>query len=98
MDCSVIQAIWCCQIELRVAGCGLRLAGCEFQDTGFGIRVSERELRNPLKEVIFILLNCKGAWVRNHKDLDIYQLSNDIAVKMHRLTLKLSKYIQYEKN
>ena len=34
--------------------------------------------------------------MRNYKDLEIYQLSYDLAVKIHRLTLKLPKYEQYE--
>jgi four helix bundle protein len=34
--------------------------------------------------------------VRSYKDLEIYQLSFDLAVKIRRLTLKLPKYEQYE--
>jgi four helix bundle protein len=34
--------------------------------------------------------------VRSYKDLEIYQLSYDLAVKIHWLTLKLPKYEQYE--
>ena len=34
--------------------------------------------------------------MRSYKDLEIYQLSFDLAVKVHRLTLKLPNYEQYE--
>lgn len=32
----------------------------------------------------------------SYKDLEIYQLSYELAVKMHKFTLKLPKYEQYE--
>ena len=34
--------------------------------------------------------------MRSYKDLEIYQLSFDLAVKVHRLTRKLPNYEQYE--
>ena len=34
--------------------------------------------------------------MRSYKDLEIYQLSYDLAVKIHKLTFKLPKYEQYE--
>jgi four helix bundle protein len=34
--------------------------------------------------------------LRSYKDLEIYQLSYELAVKVHKFTLKLSKYEQYE--
>jgi four helix bundle protein len=34
--------------------------------------------------------------VRSYKDLEIYQLSYKLAVKIHRLTLTLPNYEQYE--
>lgn len=34
--------------------------------------------------------------MRSYKDLEIYQLSYKLAVKIHRLTLKLPNYEQYE--
>ncbi len=34
--------------------------------------------------------------MRSYKDLEIYQLSYKLAVKIHRLTLKLPHYEQYE--
>ena len=34
--------------------------------------------------------------MRSYKDLEIYQLSYDLAVKIHRLTLKLPNYEKYE--
>ncbi|CAB1072796.1 hypothetical protein D1AOALGA4SA_1643 [Olavius algarvensis Delta 1 endosymbiont] len=34
--------------------------------------------------------------MRSYKDLEIYQLSYQLAVKIHRLTLKLPNYEQYE--
>jgi hypothetical protein len=33
--------------------------------------------------------------VKSYRDLEIYQLSYDLAVKVHRFTLKLPKYEQY---
>ena len=38
----------------------------------------------------------KGSWVGSYKDLAIYQLSYDLAVKVHRLSLRLPGYEQYE--
>jgi hypothetical protein len=32
----------------------------------------------------------------SYKDLDIYRLSYELAVKVHKFTLKLPKYEQYE--
>ena len=32
----------------------------------------------------------------SYEDLEIYQLSYDLAVKVHQLTLKLPRYEQYE--
>jgi four helix bundle protein len=34
--------------------------------------------------------------VSSYRDLEIYQLSYDLAVKIHKLTLKLPRYEQYE--
>jgi four helix bundle protein len=34
--------------------------------------------------------------VRSYKDLEIYQISYDLAVKIHNLTLKLPNYERYE--
>jgi four helix bundle protein len=34
--------------------------------------------------------------VGSYRDLEIYQLSYDLAVKIHKLTLKLPRYEQYE--
>ena len=34
--------------------------------------------------------------MKNYKDLEIYRLSYDLAVKVHRMTLKLPKYEMYE--
>ena len=34
--------------------------------------------------------------MRSYKDLEIYQLSYDLAVKVHRFTFKLPKYELYE--
>jgi four helix bundle protein len=34
--------------------------------------------------------------LRSYKDLEIYQLSYELAVKVHKFTLKLPKYEQYE--
>jgi four helix bundle protein len=34
--------------------------------------------------------------VKSYKDLEIYQLSYDLAVKIHKFSLKLPKYEQYE--
>ena len=34
--------------------------------------------------------------MRSYKDLEIFQLSYDLAVKVHRLTLKLPNYEKYE--
>jgi four helix bundle protein len=34
--------------------------------------------------------------VKNYKDLEIYKLSYDLAVKVHRMTLKLPKHEMYE--
>ncbi|MEE4263731.1 MAG: four helix bundle protein [Desulfobacteraceae bacterium] len=34
--------------------------------------------------------------MRSYKDLEIYQLSYELAVKVHKFTLKLPKYEQYE--
>jgi four helix bundle protein len=34
--------------------------------------------------------------VKNYKDLEIYSLSYDLAVKLHKLSLKLPKYELYE--
>ena len=34
--------------------------------------------------------------MRSYKDLEIYQLSYKLAVKVHKLTLKLPKFEQYE--
>jgi four helix bundle protein len=41
-------------------------------------------------------LEYKGVLVRSYKDLEIYQLSYKLAVKVHKLTLKLPKYELYE--
>jgi len=41
-------------------------------------------------------LDYKGALVRSYKDLEIYRLSYELAVKIHRLTLKLPQFEQYE--
>ena len=34
--------------------------------------------------------------MKNYKDLEIYKLSYDLAVKVHRMTLKLPKHEMYE--
>ena len=34
--------------------------------------------------------------MRSYKDLEIYQLSYELAVKIHKLTLKLPNFEQYE--
>ena len=34
--------------------------------------------------------------MKSYKDLEIYQLSYELAVKVHNLTLRLPKYEQYE--
>jgi four helix bundle protein len=34
--------------------------------------------------------------VRSYKDLEIYQISYDLAVKIHKFSLKLPNYEQYE--
>ena len=34
--------------------------------------------------------------MQSYKDLEIYQLSYDLAVKVHKFTLKLPKYEQYD--
>jgi four helix bundle protein len=34
--------------------------------------------------------------VKSYRDLEIYQISYDLAVKIHRFSLKLPKYEQYE--
>ena len=34
--------------------------------------------------------------MKNYKDLDIYNLSYDLALKVHKLSLKLPKYEMYE--
>ena len=34
--------------------------------------------------------------MKSYKDLDIYQLSYELAVKVHKFTLRLPKYEQYE--
>ena len=34
--------------------------------------------------------------MKSYKDLEVYQLSYDLAVKVHKFTLKLPKYEQYE--
>ena len=34
--------------------------------------------------------------MRSYKDLEIYRLSYDLAVKIHKFSLKLPKYEQYE--
>ena len=34
--------------------------------------------------------------MQSYRDLEIYQLSYDLAVKVHKFTLKLPKYEQYE--
>ncbi|CAB1059542.1 hypothetical protein D1BOALGB6SA_4304 [Olavius sp. associated proteobacterium Delta 1] len=34
--------------------------------------------------------------MRSYKDLEIYQLSYDLAVKVHKFTLRLPQYEQYE--
>ncbi len=34
--------------------------------------------------------------MKSYKDLEIYNLSYDLAVKVHKLTLELSKYEMYE--
>ncbi|MBW1744074.1 MAG: four helix bundle protein, partial [Deltaproteobacteria bacterium] len=34
--------------------------------------------------------------MKNYKDLEIYSLSYDLAVKLHKLSLKLPKYELYE--
>ena len=34
--------------------------------------------------------------MKSYRDLEIYQLSYELAVKVHKLTLKLPKYEQYE--
>jgi four helix bundle protein len=34
--------------------------------------------------------------VKNYKDLEIYELSYDLAVKVHRMTLKLPKHEMYK--
>ena len=41
-------------------------------------------------------LDFEGERVRSYKDLEIYQLSYDLAVMVHRFTLKLPKFEQYE--
>jgi four helix bundle protein len=34
--------------------------------------------------------------VKNYKDLEIYKLSYDLAIKIHKFSLKLPKYEMYE--
>ena len=34
--------------------------------------------------------------MKSYKDLEIYKLSYDLAIKIHRMTLKLPKYEMYE--
>jgi four helix bundle protein len=34
--------------------------------------------------------------VKSYRDLEIYQISYDLAVKIHKFSLKLPKYEQYE--
>jgi four helix bundle protein len=38
----------------------------------------------------------KGPWMRSYKDLEIYRLSYDLAIKIHKLSLDLPKYEMYE--
>ena len=65
---------------MRVAGYGLRGAGFELRVASYGLRVSDNE-RLILK---------------SYKDLDIYKISYDLAVKIHKMSLKLPKYELYE--
>ena len=37
-------------------------------------------------------LRVKKGKVKNYKDLEIYKLSYDLAIKIHKMSLKLAKY------
>ena len=44
----------------------------------------------------FLTVATEDETVRSYKDLEIYRLSYDLAVKMHKFSLKLPRYEQYE--
>ena len=68
---------------LRVAGYGLRVAGYGLRVTGCGLRVTGYGL-------------AIGETMKSYKDLEIYKLSYDLAVKIHKMSLGLPKYELYE--
>ena len=72
---------------LRVTGCALRVASYGLRVTGCGLRVASYGLR---------VINRKGKVMKSYKDLEIYNLSYELAVKIHKMSLELPKYELYE--
>ena len=74
---------------LLVAGCSLLVAGCSLLVTGCWLLVTGCWL---------LVANggCKILMVKSYRDLEIYQLSYKLAMKIHRMSLNLPKYELYE--
>ncbi len=67
---------------MRVAGCGLRVAS-------YGLRVASCRLR-------VAGLKRDRIAMKSYRDLEIYNLSYELAIKTHKMSLKLPKYELFE--
>jgi len=64
----------------QVTGCELRVASYELRVAGYELRVA----------------SCGLTTMKSYRDLNIYKLSYDLAVKVHKMTLKLPKHELFE--
>lgn len=66
----------------------MRVSGYRERGSGFGVRVSGCEFR---------LLKAKEhTFMGGYKDLEIYKLAKELAIRMHKMTLSLPKIETYE--
>ncbi len=82
-----------------MAGWGLRVAGCKLRVVGYGLRVRGCELRVFNADVLmftFVQVEGIGGGMKSYRDLDVFQISYELAIAVHRVSLKLPKYEMYE--
>ena len=75
---------------LRVASCGLRVAGCA------PVKFATLLFSEKFNRVKVAGCELKERMMASYRDLEIYKLSYDLAIKIHKMSLKLPKYEMYE--
>ena len=87
---------------MHVTSYKFQVAGCKACDlvTCYKLQVEEMPLlASRLKRFFMLHAITVGLWVyfmSSYRDLEIYKLSYDLALAIHRITLELPKYETYE--